>query len=73
VEKFVVLSVEERLAAWREAEKAACEAEAAIARLGQAAADPSTRDLFIKAAKLRVHADQQLAAALRHVKMGDPA
>jgi len=72
VEKYVVMSIEERLAAWREAEKAACEAEAAVARLGQAATDPVTRDLFIRAGKLRTLADRQLAAVLRSVRLDDP-
>lgn len=67
----MVMSMEERLSAWRESEKAACEAESAIARLGQAAADPRTRDLFIQAGKLRVQANRQFAALLRAVKMDE--
>lgn len=70
--KFVVDTIEERLRAWREAEKAACEAESATARLGQAAADPRTRDLFIRAGKLRVQADRMFAAITRAVRLDHP-
>lgn len=71
VEKYVVESVEDRLGAWREAENAAVAAENAIAKLGQAAADPRTRDLFIQAGKLRVQADRLFAAIVRSVELDD--
>ena len=68
----MVTTIEERLGAWREAERAAKEAEQATASLGQAAADPSTRNLFIRAGKLRVKADRMFAAITRAVQLDHP-
>jgi hypothetical protein len=42
---------------WRDAEKAAAAAEAEVARLGQAAADPRAAALFARAKALRDQAD----------------
>lgn len=70
--QHVVMSVQERLSAWRQTEETACEAERAVGRLCQAAADPRTRDLFLRrAGKLRVKADRQFAAVLRAVQMDE--
>lgn len=71
MDRYVITSIEERLNLWREAERAACDAEAEVANLGQAASDPRTRDLFIKAGKLRNSADRQYAAILRAVRLGE--
>lgn len=71
MDQYVVQSIEERLHAWRKAEDAAVQAQAAITQLGQAAADPRTRDLFIKAGKLRTEADQMFSAIVRAVDMTD--
>jgi hypothetical protein len=70
VDKHSVVSIEERLAAWRELEQAASAAEHAIPQ-GQAAADPRLRDLHLRAMALRQQADQEFAAIARAIKMDD--
>lgn len=49
---------DERTNAWLAAERAATEAEKAIATIGQAAADPRVAALFAQAAQLRAEADR---------------
>lgn len=71
MDKYVVVSVEERLVAWRTAEQAAADAEHAVARLGQAAADPRVTELLGKAEQLREEADRQFSAIVRAVKMDE--
>lgn len=44
------VSLEEQMQAWRQTEKAACDAEGEVARLGQGASDPRARDLSRNAA-----------------------
>jgi hypothetical protein len=65
------MSTEERLQEWREAEKAACQAEAAVAGLGQGAADPEVRRLYLDAAAAREKADRLFGALLRAIKAAD--
>lgn len=65
---FVVMSIEERLVAWRELDQKAVEAEQAVARIGQAAADPRIHELFSNAKYLREKSDREFAAILRAVK-----
>ena len=72
VQKFVVESVEERLLAWREAEQAAQNAEYAAKAVGQAAADPTMRQLLMEAKRLREEADRQFAYIVRAVRMDEP-
>jgi hypothetical protein len=71
MEKHVVVTVEERLVAWREAEQAAAAAEQLAAAPGQGSADPRAGDLFIRASELRQQADRQFAAVLRAVKLDE--
>ncbi len=68
----MVVSLQERLDAWRQAESAAREAESALARAGQAAADPAWRTLALEAARLRETADRLFAAACRAVPTEEP-
>lgn len=49
---------------WRRAEQAAVDAELALARVGQAAADPRVAELAVNAARLRREADDLLAEIL---------
>jgi hypothetical protein len=70
VEKFSVVSIEERLAAWRELEQAAYAAEHAMPG-GQAASDPRVRDIYLRAVALRKQADQEFAAIVRLIKMDE--
>ena len=72
MDKYVVVSVEERLVAWRAAEQAAAQAEHAVAELGQGAADPRVGELLFKAKRLREEADRQFAMIMRAVKTVDP-
>jgi hypothetical protein len=53
---------------WHDAEKAAADAEAEVARLGQAAADPRVAELFARAKALRDEANALLEEML--VKSG---
>lgn len=66
--RFVVVSIEDRLRTWREAENAAIEAEQAVRKLGQAGASPEVRELLHAAKHLREQADRQFAAILRAAK-----
>ena len=61
------MSIEDRLQHWRQAEKAAMDAEHAVARLGQAAADQRAGDLFLKAKMLRQQADREFGLVLRDI------
>ena len=72
MQKYVAVSVEERLTAWRQTERAASEAEHAAAALGQGAADPRARDLYLQAKRLRDHADREFAAICRAIRTEDP-
>ena len=69
--KFVTVSVEERLIAWRQLDSAATAAEAKVRQLGQGASDPATRDLLAKAREMRACADREFAAILRAVRLDD--
>jgi hypothetical protein len=71
VDKFEVVTIEERLVAWRASERAAAAAEHQVASLGQAAADPRVRDLYLKAVQLRQQADHEFAALLRAVRLDE--
>jgi hypothetical protein len=62
----VIVTVEERLAEWRAAEKAAVDAETRVKQLGPGTADVGIRDL---ARELRSRADHLLANVLRAVPM----
>lgn len=65
------MSVEARLIAWRELDRAATAAEARIKDMGQGAATPSARDLFLRAKQLREDADREFGAILRSVKASE--
>jgi hypothetical protein len=69
--RFVIVSIEERLQQWHAAETSAREAEGAIAKCGQGAADPQFKELLLRAQELRLVADRQLAAILRAVNQRD--
>lgn len=62
------MSERDWLTSWREAQKAAEEAEAQLARLGQAAPDPRAAELMLRAKELREVADGVLEQML--VKSG---
>ena len=53
------------MAAWRLAEMAALEAEAALAGLGQAAADPRVAEVICSAKALRAKADTMMEELLQ--------
>lgn len=71
-QKFVSVSVEERLIEWRKLEQAASEAEHAVKALGQAAADPRVGELLSNAKFLRQKADREFAAIVRCIKLDEP-
>jgi hypothetical protein len=68
VKSHVIKNVEERLAEWRAAEKAAADAEARVRQLGPGTADVGLRDL---ARDLREKADRLLARTLRAVEFDE--
>ena len=72
VDKHVVASIEDRLNGWRETEKAAIDAEAALVPVGQAGSDPGFRDQALRAKQLREDADRQFAAICRAVRLDTP-
>jgi hypothetical protein len=71
MQKYVVQSVEERLLAWRELDRSAAEAEAAVAKAGQAATSPAFRELCLKARELRERSDREFAAIVRCVSFAE--
>lgn len=72
MEKYVSVSIEERLTEWRKLEQAASDAEHAVKALGQAAADPRVHELFSRAKFLRDKADREFAAILRAIRLDEP-
>jgi hypothetical protein len=72
VDPYSIVSLRERLSDWRMAEDAARDAEAQVARHGQAASDPAYRDLVLRAQHLRQIADRMFAAACRAVPTAPP-
>lgn len=69
--KYVVVSVEERLAQWRELDQQACAAESALDAIGQAAAPAGVRDLIANAKSLREQADREFDAICRAIRASD--
>jgi hypothetical protein len=69
---FELISDEDRLAKWREAEQAAAMAERYAASIGQAAESPEVRDIFLEATNLRDEAERQFAALPLDVKLDEP-
>jgi hypothetical protein len=67
-----LVSAEDRLVQWREAEQAAATAEHYAASIGQAAESPEVRDIFLKASNLRDEAERQFAALPLDVKLDEP-
>jgi hypothetical protein len=65
-----LVSIEERLAAWRELEQAAHAAEHARPS-GQAASAPRVRDIYLRAAALRKQADLEFSAIVRSIRMDE--
>jgi hypothetical protein len=59
---------DERTIAWLAAERAATEAEQAIAGIGQAAADPRAAALFLEARRLRAEADRLFKDLREHIR-----
>jgi len=59
---------DERTSAWLAAERAATEAETAVANIGQAAADPRVADLYAKATQLREEADRLFKDLREHLR-----
>jgi len=59
---------DERTSAWLAAERAATEAEKAIADIGQAAADPRVAALCAKATQLREQADRLFKELREHLR-----
>lgn len=72
MDPYSIVSLRERLSDWRKAEDAARDAEAQLARHGQAASDPAYRDLALRAQHLREIADRMFAAACRAVPTAPP-
>jgi hypothetical protein len=70
--KESIMSVEARLIAWRELDRAATAVEAEIKDLRQGAASPPPRDLLLRAKQLREDADREFGAILRSVKASEP-
>lgn len=68
-----IMSVEARLIAWRELDRAATAAEADVKDMGQGVASPSARDLLLRARQLRADADREFGAILRSVKASQPS
>lgn len=67
----VVVSVAERLAAWRELDQQACSAERVLAAIGAAAAPSGVRDLILNAKSLRERADREFDAICRAIRASD--
>jgi len=67
-----MMTHDERTQAWLAAERAAVEAEQAVAAIGQAAADPRVAALLEQARLLRVEADRQFKELRRHLQDKDP-
>lgn len=72
MDKHAVVPIEQRLIHWRELDRAALAAEADVQELGQSAADPRARDLYLNAKTLREQADREFAAILRGVTLEQP-
>ncbi|GAC1540982.1 MAG: hypothetical protein NVS2B4_20320 [Ramlibacter sp.] len=66
------VNAEQRLEQWRQAEKAALDAEHEVARLGQGAASLEAAALFLNAKTLRRQADREFGAILRAIKSNQP-
>jgi hypothetical protein len=64
---------DERTNAWLAAERAAAQAEKAVADIGQAAADPRVATLFLQAGQLRDEADRLFRALREHLHDGPDA
>jgi predicted metal-dependent hydrolase len=62
------MTSDERTNAWLAAERAASEAEKAIAAIGQAASDPRVAALVQQAAQLRADADRMFRALRDHLR-----
>jgi len=63
---------DERSNAWLAAERAAVEAEQAVAAIGQAAADPRVAALFAQARQLRAEADRLFNELREQAQGKDP-
>jgi hypothetical protein len=59
---------DERASAWLVAERAAKEAETAVASIGQAAADPRVATLYANATQLREEADRLFKELREHLR-----
>lgn len=68
-----LVPIDGRLIAWRDLDRHATEAEHALKRMGQAAADPNARDLLFNAKYLREKADREFAAIVRAIKLDEPS
>ena len=69
--KYIVVSVEERLAVWRELDRQACAAERALAAIGQTEAPTGVRDLIANAKALRDKADREFDAICRAIRASE--
>lgn len=69
--KYIVVTVEERLAVWRELDQQACTAERALAAIGQAEAPTGVRDLIANAKSFRERADREFDAICRAIRASD--
>lgn len=69
--QYTVVSVEERLAAWRELEQQACAAERALSAIGTAEAPAGVRDLIANAKSLREKSDREFDAICRAIRASD--
>jgi len=56
---------ERRLREWKEAERAAIQAEEAVKRIGQGASDPRISEVYANARELRRKADTLIADLIR--------
>jgi hypothetical protein len=62
------MTQDERTNAWLAAERAAVDAEKAIANMGQAAPDPRVAALYAEAARLRDEADRLFGELREHLR-----
>jgi hypothetical protein len=62
------MTQDERTKAWLAAERAATDAEDAVAAIGQAAADPRVAALYAKASQLREEADRLFKELREHLR-----
>lgn len=70
-EQFLVVSIEERLLAWREVDRAATAAEHAFPKGESMVDSPETQERPIRATQLRKEADRQFGQLLRAVRLSD--